>query len=135
VNLESCFLEIVLSFVWEILLQLVGEFFVELGFHSVGDAFRQRSRTHPVLAALGIVILGALGGVVTSVIWPTRLFSHNPVLGLSLLISPALSALVMDRFGRWRESRGHARSYVSTYWGGALFAFAMALVRLLWVGA
>ena len=108
---------------------------MELGFHSVGDAFRQRSRTHPVLAALGIMILGVLGGVVTSVIWPTPVFSRGPLPGLSLLISPLLSALVMDRFGRWRERRGHARSYVSTYWGGALFAFAMALVRLLWVGA
>jgi hypothetical protein len=37
----------------------------------------------------------------------------------------------MDRWGEWRESRGTERSFVATFWGGALFAFAMALVRFL----
>jgi hypothetical protein len=127
--------ELVLSFVWEILLQIVGELFVELGLRSVRDSFRQRGRAHPALAALGVIVLGGVGGVLTSVIWPTRVFAAGPLPGVSLLMSPLLSGLAMESLGRWKEGRGQARSYISTYWGGALFAFAMALVRFLWVGA
>lgn len=80
------------------------------------------------------MLLGGLGGVLTSVIWPTRVFESVPLPGASLLLSPLLSGLVMEGIGRWRERRGQARSYIATYWGGALFAFAMASVRFLWVG-
>jgi len=40
----------------------------------------------------------------------------------------------MDRYGQWREDRGQSRSYIDTFWGGALFAFTMALVRFVWAG-
>jgi hypothetical protein len=126
--------EIVLSFVWELLLQVAGELLIEAGFHAAGDAFRRRGRAHPIVAGLGIVIMGTLGGVLTSAIWPARVFEAGPLPGISLLLSPLLSGLVMEGIGRWRERRGHTRSYMSTYWGGALFALAMASVRFLWVG-
>jgi hypothetical protein len=86
------------------------------------------------VAGLGIVMMGTLGGVLTSAIWPTRVFEPGPLPGISLLLSPLLSGLVMEGIGRWRERRGQTRSYISTYWGGALFALAMASARLLWVG-
>jgi len=127
-------LELVLTLVWELLLQITGELLIEVGVHSVGDSIRQRGRAHPLLAGLGIILLGGLGGVLTSVVWPTRLFAPGPLPGVSLLVSPLLSAVAMEGVGRWRERRGQTRSYISTYWGGALFAFAMASVRFLWVG-
>ena len=123
-----------LSLIWEIFLQIIGEVLAEVGVHSLGAPFRQRGRAHPVLATIGIILLGAIGGAVTGAIWPTRLFSTSPLPGASLLISPLLSGLAMERLGRWREARGQTRSSLSTYWGGALFAFAMALVRFVWVG-
>lgn len=85
------------------------------------------------MAAVGVAILGALGGVVSSLIWPTRIFQAFPVRGLSLLLSPFATGVVMDRYGQWREARGGQRSYMATFWGGALFAFSMALVRFLWI--
>jgi hypothetical protein len=39
----------------------------------------------------------------------------------------------MDRYGHWRESRGVEPSYSATFWGGAVFAFGMALVRFVLV--
>jgi hypothetical protein len=114
--------------VWEIFLQGVGQFFVELGVY----AFQERRRLHPAVSAVGLVLTGGVCGVVTSAIWPTRVF--EPVLpGASLLVSPLVSGFVMEHFGRWRERRGQTRSHFATYWGGALFAFAMASVRFLWV--
>ena len=87
-----------------------------------------------MVSAVGIVLMGGLCGLVTSVIWPTRFF--EPLLpGASLLVSPLLSGFVMEGVGRWKVRRGWSRSYLATYWGGALFAFAMASVRFLWVSA
>jgi hypothetical protein len=40
----------------------------------------------------------------------------------------------MERYGQWREEQFRRRSYLATFWGGALFAFFMALVRFVWVG-
>jgi len=39
----------------------------------------------------------------------------------------------MEQYGQWREENGGERSFIATFWGGALFAFSMALVRFLWV--
>ncbi len=126
--------ELVLTTILEIGLQLVAEILIELGFGSAGDSLRQRRRAHPAIAAVGVVLLGGLAGLVTSLIWPTLIFRPGPVPGISLLVSPLISGLIMDRYGDWRERHGGERSYVATFWGGALFAFSMALIRFLWVG-
>ena len=125
------FLEVVLSFLWETFLQVVAELLFAVGLPGVGDG--RDHRLNKVLAAVGVALIGGLAGLVTSIVWPTRFF--EPVLpGASLLLSPLLSGFVMEGVGRWRERRQQTRSYIATYWGGALFAFAMASVRFLWVG-
>ena len=53
---------------------------------------------------------------------------------IELLLEGLLqSGLVMQRYGQWREARDGSQSFIATFWGGALFAFGMALVRFLWV--
>ncbi|MCI0567198.1 MAG: hypothetical protein L0Z52_03285 [Acidobacteria bacterium] len=128
-------MELVLTMLWEIFLQIVAEVLIEFGFSSIGESLRQRSRAHPVVAGIGVALLGGLAGALTSLIWPTRIFPSGPLRGASLLLSPLITGVVMDRYGQWREGSGVARSYVATFWGGALFAFSMALVRFVWVGA
>ena len=123
-----------MSAIWEIFLQLVGELLVEGGFQAAGESFRNRSRAHPVFAAIGLVLMGAIAGVLASLAWPSRVLQPGPVRGMSLVLSPITTGVVMDRYGQWREDRGGSRSYIATFWGGALFAFSMALVRFLWVG-
>lgn len=59
------------------------------------------------------------------------LIAHAPVPGASLLLSPLMTGGMMELYGRWRSTGGHATSSASTFWGGALFAFGMALVRFL----
>jgi hypothetical protein len=114
-------------------IQLAGELLVEFGFTSAREPFRERSRAHPVLAGAGVLLLGAIAGAITCFIRPTRVFQPGAIPGLSLLVSPILTGLIMDRYGEWRESRGSTRSYLATFWGGALFAFGMALVRFTWL--
>jgi hypothetical protein len=124
-----------LTAIWEVLLQIGGEILIEFGFQSIGDSFRQRTRSHPVIAGAGAALMGGLAGVLTSLSWPTRILQPGPFRGVSLLVSPVITGLIMDRYGQWREDRGAGRSFLATFWGGALFAFTMALVRFVWVGA
>src|SRR5262245_55584774 len=108
---------------------------IEFGFHAIGESLRQRSRAHPVVAGVGVALLGGVAGVLTSLIWPTRILRPGPLPGTSLLLSPLITGLVMDRYGQWREGKGVGRSYVATCWSGALFAFSMALGWCGWVRA
>jgi len=42
---------------------------------------------------------------------PTRrIVQRGPIPGLSLIVSPIVTGLVMERWGEWRESRGNQRS-------------------------
>jgi len=127
--------EFLLTGLWEVILQISGEALLESGFRAAGEPFRRQSRAHPVIAGIGVALLGALAGTLTSLVWPARVFQPGPVRGASLLVSPFITGVAMHRYGQWREDRGVARSYIATFWGGALFAFSMALVRFVWVGA
>jgi hypothetical protein len=126
--------ELILTALWEVLLQVVGQVMLELGLGAAGHSFTDRTRAHPAVATAGVILMGATAGVIASLVWPTRILPTAPVRGVSLVVSPIVTGLLMDRYGQWREDRGWARTYVATFYGGALFAFSMALVRFLWVG-
>jgi len=87
-----------------------------------------------VLAGIGIMVMGGLAGLITSFLLPSRILQPGPIRGASLFLSPLVTGMVMDRYGQWREDRGVERSFIATFWGGALFAFSMALVRFALVG-
>lgn len=126
-------LEFILTMLWEVLVQLFGGLLIEAGFSSLGEPFRKRSKSHPLLAGAGVLILGGLIGALTRLAWPERIFQPGPVRGLSLIVSPLVTGMAMHRFGEWCEGRGLSRSYIDTFWGGALLAFGVALVRFLWI--
>ena len=81
-----------------------------------------------------MVALGALAGALICLVWPARILRPGPVRGVSLVFSPIVTGALMEGYGRWRAEKGRSRSSIATFWGGALFAFSMALVRFLWVG-
>jgi hypothetical protein len=124
-------LELLLSGIWELILQIGAEALIELGLESMGESAQRRRRANPVFALVGAAVMGGLVGLVTSLVWPTRFFQPGPLPGASLLLSPLVTGLLMHQYGQWRKGKG---SYLATFWGGALFAFGMALVRFVWVG-
>jgi len=127
-------IEVVLTVLWEAFIQIASELLFEVGLRSMGESFRRHTRAHPVLAGIGIALWGALAGVLASLVWPARIFQTVVMRGSSLLISPLVTGAVMEQYGRWRDRQGTPRSHLATFWGGALFAFSMALVRFMWVG-
>ena len=123
--------ELVLSALGEVLIQLVGEGILEGGWRWLVAPFSDRRHVHPVIAGAGLFVLGGIMGWIGWLFVPEPLLSHAPVPGASLLLSPLVTGGVMALYGRWRSKRGHATSSASTFWGGGLFAFGMAFVRFL----
>ena len=135
--------ELLFELLSDVILQLVFEMVFELGITSVKRATKasRASRslahvaasesTHPALAALGCVLLGALAGWVSVLVVPHRLLPPPKIPGLSMLLSPLFSGLAMHSYGRWRFARAKSHSRLATFAGGALFAFAIAVTRYL----
>lgn len=124
----------VMEFLLELLFELLVEFALLLGLTPLHRALTRRRRSNPVLAAIGLVVLGSLIGLLVAWLFPERLLPALALPGASLVLSPLAAGLVMKVFGDWRKRRGGDPSALATFWGGALFAFSFALVRWLMVG-
>lgn len=123
--------EALLSFVWEVLVQFIGEGLLEMAAHVGSEPFRHEKRRHPGKAAAGLVMLGVIVGSLSVLVLPTRIVGVTGVPGLSLVLSPIANGAVMEAVGRWKQSRGKPRRYLMTWWGAGLFAFSTALIRFL----
>jgi hypothetical protein len=116
----------------EVLLQVA----FELGLSGVKEATGRQNRD-PVLATIGYLVLGAAVGGLTLLVAPERLVplpAIPPRPGLSLVLAPLGVGAAMHAWGSFRRRRGHSPTNLATFWGGAAFAFAAALVRFLAVG-
>ena len=128
-------MEVLLEFLFqifgEVLLQLFIEALVELGMHSLAETV-QRPR-HPVYAAIGFVLLGLIAGAVSLLVLP-----HSPIAApqlrlANLIVTPVVIGLVMMLVGRLRAKRGQDLVRLDRFGYAFLFAFAMGLVRFVWV--
>jgi hypothetical protein len=126
--------ELLVTFLVEIFGQVLVGVVWDLLASSTRHAFGHERRTaRPELAALGFVLFGGLAGVVSALVRPGRVTPAGPLPGLSLVLAPLVTGLAMHFYGRWRRGRGYDTTYLATYWGGALLAFAMAFARFLMV--
>jgi len=123
-------LELLLELLAEILLQLFAELLFELGFQSLEHSVRRGRTANPLLAAIGLFIIGAVAGFVTCWILPHPLLRPVALFPkLSLVLAPLATGASMHVYGSWRRRKGGDPSLLATFWGGATFALAMGLAR------
>ena len=127
-------IEGLLELILEITIEMVAELALELGFESVAHSLRGSRSANPTLAAVGLVIIGALFGFASSWLVPYRFSPTLVFSGISLLLAPLATGTLMHAFGSWRRARGGDPTYLASFWGGAVFAFAMSAVRWALVG-
>lgn len=127
-------IEFLVELVVELLFQGLGEFLVEAFARLLGAPFGRRERSHPLAAAVALFLFGVALGGLSYWAWPYRVVASAAYPGISLLISPVINGLAADAIGSWREHHGRPRSYLTTFWGGALFALGMAGTRFLLMG-
>jgi hypothetical protein len=123
-----------------VLLEVVGDALLEVLFGLVAEALsgviKRREDASPVVLTLGLAGAGAGAGLLSGWLVPHRLIVGGVVIpGLSLVVAPLMTGVVMGLLGKQIRRAGHWPSSVATFRGGAVFAFAMALVRWWLVGS
>ena len=122
--------ELLLQCLAETVLQFLAEVLFELGFQALAHSVRRGRLAKPVLAGIGLIIIGVIVGLATCWLLPGPLVQSAPRLPrLSLVLAPVATGAAMHALGSWRRRRGGDPTLLATFWGGALFAFAMGAAR------
>lgn len=121
----------ILFLLLQLLFEVFGEIILELGLSGLKEAFGRENRS-PILATLGYLLLGAIVGGLSILLWPMRIIGSSTIPGISLVAGPLAGGAAMEAWGRWRRKRGHDTTNLATFYGGGAFALAFAIVRLVW---
>lgn len=125
--------ELLFQLVLDIAGQILFEVLTSLGWESLKDSVRPERERTPVLAGFGHFLMGLLAGVVSLLVFGTRLVPRPVIPGLSLILSPIATGIAMHIIGEWWRERGRDRPALFSFWAGAIFAFGMALVRFVYL--
>ena len=128
-------LAILFELLFELVIQVLGEFIFTLAWESLAHALRGTRKANPLLAMLGWAIIGSICGVISAVIFPQRLLPPSRLPGLSLIVAPLISGALMKAVGDRRRETGKDTTILATFWGGTIFAFTVAAARFLLIRA
>jgi len=115
----------------ELVLPLVTEIFAELALHGLTRMVRTSAVARIVLTALMYFGVGLLAGFFSLLIWPVAFARSSTLPGISLVITPVLGGILMSYLAWLRVRTWDWTIRLETFAYGFLFAFAMALLRLL----
>jgi hypothetical protein len=124
-------LKIVLQLFLEFILQIVGEVIVEAIVQGLSRLTWVRKTLNALLALVIYFGLGIIAGWVSILIFPNSFIRASTIHGISLLITPTLAGLTMAGIGWMRRQKGKSVIRLESFAYGFVFAFAMALIRLL----
>jgi hypothetical protein len=117
----------------EFLLQLLAGAIVDVANRFLGEIFETPRATNVVVSALSYSVFGALAGVLSISIFPHPLVRPSRIHGISLLVSPLATGLVMSLIGSMLRRRDKRVVQIESFSYGFAFAFGMACVRFLLV--
>ena len=115
----------------EFLLQVVGGVITDVVLHAL-SRFIRSSRTLNALVTLIMYLgLGLFVGWLSILILPEAFVRSSNLHGISLLITPVLAGFTMSALGWIRLRQRKTLIRLETFSCGFIFAFGMALIRLL----
>ena len=121
----------------EVLIEALGELLCSLvinGLYRCLVRWMGRRRGSVLAKGLSILLAGAICGAISVWLIPHPLVHRSRLHGISLIASPLLVGVATWQIGRLFRDAEDADTPVQYFWGGAAFAFAMAVVRFVWVG-
>lgn len=124
-------LEIVLEFFLEFVIQIVGEVTIESILHGIPRPAWLRKSWNTVIVVMLYAVLGIFTGFISILIFPNSFVRGETFHGISLLVTPLLAGLTMAGIGWLRQQKGKSVIPLDSFAYGFVFAFAMALIRLL----
>ena len=124
-------MEFLLELFLEFLLQIIGEVFIDVILHAASRFTWVRRTLNALLTAIMYFGLGLFIGWFSIWIFPKAFIRSSTLHGISLLITPVLAGFTMSAIGWIRVRRGNLLIRLESFSYGFIFAFAMALIRLL----
>jgi hypothetical protein len=94
------------------------------------SSFKDLSSSKPILATAGFLSLGICFGAASLFFFPHPLIRPSRFHGISLLISPIVTGLVMALIGAIIRRTGRKSVPIESFVYGFLFAFGIAAIRL-----
>jgi hypothetical protein len=118
---------------FEVLFQIVAESIVALIVRSIRNVFEESNAINPILAAIGYMLLGVIFGITSVRLFPHPLFHPSKFHGISLVISPLITGLVMSKVGIILRRSGKQAVRIESFGYGFTFAFGLAIIRFIFV--
>jgi hypothetical protein len=128
-------LEVILAFLVEQVIPFLAEILLQVLFEVALDEliyapFQTLGRRTRVEKGFLLLMLGVAAGLIFTLLFPNRLVRSWLPRGVSVLVGPLAVGALMEQYGRYRRIGGHTTSAIATWWGGALFAFGVAVIRV-----
>lgn len=120
-----------LEFLLGVFFEAFAEFILTLGLESIGNALKSTREASAALAIAGAAIIGAICGFVSFIIFRQPIVGPGPFPGISLVLAPIVSGVLMNAVGARRRAAGKDTTILATFWGAAIFALSMAAARFL----
>lgn len=123
------------------ILEIFAEAFFELFFEAacaliarlIRNVFSGANAAGPILAAAGYLVLGVCSGFASVFLFPHPLVHPSRFHGISLLISPLVTGLIMSQVGAFLRRSGKKTVRIESFAYGFTFAFGIAIVRLVFL--
>ncbi len=126
--------ELIFTFFGELLVLLVAEILAEFGLHSIAETVRAGRKRNPVAAFLGYIMLGALAGWISLLIFDHAVIKVMWQRIAMLIALPTVAGLTMAWVGSIRDRKGQQRIRLDSFSYGFVFALTMALIRFYFAG-
>ena len=124
-------MELLFEILVELVFPLVIEIFADLALHQVGRFVRANAVARIVVTALMYFGAGLVAGFFSLLIFPKAFARSSTLPGISLVITPVLGGLLMSFIAWFRVRTWDWTVRLEAFAYGFLFAFPMALLRLL----
>jgi len=121
------------DFLLEVVLEFAGEVVIDLIQRTIAEGFRTSRAPNPVRASLAYAFFGTLAGGLSLFIFPHPLVHPSRIHGISLLLSPLVTGLLMSVIGSTLRRQGKKVVQIESFWYGFVFALGMAVVRYLYI--
>jgi hypothetical protein len=117
----------------EVVFQWIAEEFTVATIRSVRNATRKSRAINPVLAVMGYLLLGVGFGALSVFLFPHPLVHPSRFHGISLILSPLITGLIMSQIGLLHRHKGRDSLQIESFGYGFTFALGVALVRFFFV--
>ena len=114
----------------EVILEVIFEAVVSLFVRIIRSVFEGVDSESPVLAAFGYLVLGLFSGLASVFFLPHHLVHQSRFHGISLLISPLITGLIMSQVGALLRRKDKTTVRIESFFYGFTFALGIAIIRL-----